>query len=226
MKSRTRPAPGNHDWGAGVTDNLNGYFGYFGAAATDANGKSYYSYDIPSSNWHVVVLDSECEDVPGGCTAGSPQELWLKADLAANSSKNVIAIWHKPRYSSGATNYQALQPLWDDLYAAGVDILLDGHDHIYERFAPMKSGATPADPPVADPTYGIRQFTVGTGGEEHHAVVSPLATSQVRDATTFGVFKLTLHPTSYDWAFLPIAGSTLHRLRHRHRPRCPCCRRD
>ena len=82
----------------------------------------------------------------GGCAAGSAQELWLKADLAANSSKNVIALWHKPRYSSGATNYQALQPLWDDLYAAGVDILLDGHDHIYERFAPMKSGATARGP--------------------------------------------------------------------------------
>ena len=208
VKSRTRPAPGNHDWGAGVTDNLNGYFGYFGAAATDANGKSYYSYDIPSSNWHVVVLDSECEDVTGGCAVGSPQEVWLKADLQANATENMIAIWHKPRYSSGATNYQALQPFWDDLYAAGVDILMDGHDHIYERFAPMKSGATLSDPPVADPAYGIRQFTIGTGGEEHHAISAPLATSQVRDATSFGVFKLTLHPTSYDWVFLPIAGST------------------
>ncbi len=206
--SRTRPAPGNHDWGAGVTDSLAGYFGYFGSAATDAGGNSYYSYDIPASNWHVVVLDSECEDVPGGCTAGSPQELWLKSDLAANAAENVIAIWHKPRYSSGATNYQALQPLWDDLYAGGVDILLDGHDHIYERFAPMKSGATLASPPVADPTYGIRQFTVGTGGEGHHGLVSTLPTSQVQDDTTFGIFKLTLHATTYDWQFLPIAGST------------------
>ncbi len=118
----------------------------------------------------MVNLDSECQLVPGGCGAGSAQELWLKADLAANGGKNVIALWHKPRYSSGATNLQALQPLWDDLYAAGVDILLDGHDHIYERFAPMKSGATPSDPPVADPTYGIQQFTVGTGGEAHHGL--------------------------------------------------------
>ena len=208
VKSRTRPAPGNHDWGAGVTDSLAGYNGYFGAAATDANGKSYYSYDIPASNWHVVNLDSECEDVPGGCTSGSPQELWLKADLAANAGENVIAIWHKPRYSSGATNYQALQPLWDDLYAAGVDILLDGHDHIYERFAPMKSGAALSDPPVADPTYGIRQFTIGTGGEGHHGLVATLPTSQVRNDQTFGIFKLTLHATTYDWVFLPIDGST------------------
>ena len=124
--------------------------------------------------------------MPGGCAAGSLQEVWLKADLAANSTKNVIAIWHKPRYSSGATQYQAVQPLWDDLYAAGVDILLDGHDHIYERTAPMKSGATLASSPVADPDYGITQFTVGTGGEGHHGLVTPLPTSQVQDDTTFG----------------------------------------
>ena len=210
VKSRTRPAPGNHDWGntGTASDNLSGYFGYFGAAATDANGKSYYSYDIPASNWHIVVLDSECEDVAGGCTSGSPQELWLKADLAANAGKNVIAIWHKPRYSSGATQYQAVQPLWDDLYAAGVDILLDGHDHVYERTAPEKSGPTLSSPPVADPAYGIRQFTVGTGGEGHHGLVTPLPTSEVRDDQTFGIFKLTLHASSYDWKFLPIDGST------------------
>ena len=110
--SRTRPVPGNHDWGTGVTNSLAGYFGYYGANATDAGGKSYYSYDIAGSNWHVVNLDSECAQVAGGgCAVGSAQELWLKADLAANSSKNVIALWHKPRYSSGATNLQALQPL-------------------------------------------------------------------------------------------------------------------
>ena len=178
VKSRTRPVPGNHDWGTGgPREDLVPYFAYFGANATDGGGKSYYSYDIAGSNWHVVNLDSECQLVPGGCAAGSPQDLWLEADLAANSTENVIAVWHKPRYSSGATNYQAMQALWDDLYAAGVDILLDGHDHIYERTVPMKSGATPSDPPVADPTYGIRQFTVGTGGEAHHGLATPLPTS-------------------------------------------------
>ena len=208
VKSRTRPVPGNHDWGTGATNTLAGYNGYYGANATDAGGKSYYSYDIAASNWHVVNLDSECQLVPGGCAAGSAQDLWLEADLAANSSKNVIALWHKPRYSSGATNNQELQPLWDDLYAAGVDILIDGHDHIYERFMPMASGATLASPPVADATYGIRQFTVGTGGEAHHGLATTLATSQVRNDTTFGILKLTLHSTTYDWKFLPIAGST------------------
>ena len=101
-----------------------------------------------------------------------------------------------------------MQPLWDDLYAAGVDILLVGHDHIYERFAPMKSGATLSSPPVADPTFGIRQFTVGTGGAAFTGLGTALATSEVRNNTTYGVLKLTLHATTYDWAFLPIAGST------------------
>ena len=147
--------------------------------------------------------------MPGGCAAGSAQDLWLEADLAANSSKNVIAIWHKPRYSSGATNYQALQPLWDDLYAAGVDILLDGHDHIYERFAPMKSGATLASPPVADadlrdpPVHG-RHRRRGAPRPRH----DPSRPARSATTTTFGIFKLTLHATTYDWKFLPIAGST------------------
>ncbi len=118
IKARTRPVPGNHDWGTGVLDSLTGYFGYYGASA-NAGGTSYYSYDIAGSNWHVVNLDSECQLVPGGCADESPQEDWLELDLAANSGENVIAIWHKPRYSSGVTNYEAMQPLYDDLYARG-----------------------------------------------------------------------------------------------------------
>ena len=120
----------------------------------------------------------------------------------------MIAEWHRPRYSSGATNLQTLQPLWDALYDGGVDILLDGHDHIYERTVPMKSGATLSSPPVADPTYGITQFTVGTGGEGHHGLATALPTSVVRNDQTFGIMKFTLHATTYDWVFLPIAGST------------------
>ena len=204
--SRTRPIAGNHDWGIPDRNTLEFYFDYFGANATDAGGKSYYSYDI-DSHWHVVNLETECALV-GGCNTGSDQELWLKADLAANSTKNVIALIHKPRYSSGSTNLQELQPLWDDLYDAGVDILLAGHDHVYERTVPMKSGATPSDPPVADPLYGIRQFTVGMGGESHHGLGTTLPTSEVLNNTTYGIFKLTLHETSYDWVFLPIDGDT------------------
>ena len=211
IKARTRPVPGNHDWGTGQGGavNLDAYNTYFGASATDAGLKSYYSYDIAGSNWHVVNLDTECAEVIGGCTAGSAQELWLKADLAANSTKNVIAVWHKPRYSSGATNLDDLQPFWDDMYAAGVDLVLQGHDHIYERFAPIKSGATLASQPVADPVYGIPVITVGTGGAGLQSCPGTTFTaSAVCNSSTYGVMKLTLHATTYDWKFLPIAGST------------------
>ena len=202
IKSRTRPVPGNHDWGTGVIDSLTDYFAYFGANATDAGGNSYYSYDIPGSNWHVVNLDSECQLVPGGCANGSPQETWLEADLAANMSKNVIAIWHKPRFSSGSTNLTDVQPFVDDLYAAGADLVLVGHDHVYERFTPLNASGVP------DATFGIRHFTVGMGGASHHSFGTTRTGSEIRDAVTYGIFKLTLHATTYDWKFMPIAGST------------------
>ena len=202
IKSRTRPIPGNHDWGTGSTDNLDGYNGYFGAAATDANGKSYYSYDIPSSNWHIVNLDSECEDVPGGCAAGSAQELWLKADLAANSSKNVIALWHKPIFSSAGSHLTDLQPFVNDLYAAGADLVLDGHDHVYETIAPLDASGTP-DAALRHPLHHDRNGRRQPPGLRH-----PIAGSEVREGNTYGILKLTLHPTSYDWKFLPVAGST------------------
>ena len=94
----------------------------------------------PAATGTSSTSTANASSCPGGCAAGSAQDVWLEADLAANSTKNVIAVWHKPRYSSGATNNQNMQPLWDDLYAAGVDILLDGHDHIYERTAPDEVG--------------------------------------------------------------------------------------
>ncbi len=198
VKSRTRPTPGNHDWN---TANLAGYRGYFGPSATDANGQSYYSYDI-GSNWHIVNLDSECAKVPGGCGVGSPQETWLRADLAANSTKNVIGLWHKPRFSSGATNLTDVQPFVDALYEAGADITLVGHDHVYERQAPLDAAGQ------ADPSFGIRTFTVGTGGESHHSLGTVRSTSQSLNNDTFGVLKLTLHANTYDWEFFPEAGKT------------------
>ncbi len=202
FKSRTRPVPGNHDWGNSTPGSLAGYFGYFGANATDTGGNSYYSYDV-DANWHVVNFDSECANVlGGGCASGSDQHDWLVADLAANLDKNVIAVWHKPRFSSGITNLTELQPLVDALYAAGVDLAFVGHDHIYERFQPL-------DPTGAsDPTYGIRHFTIGLGGESHHAAGTQLPTSEALDDQTYGIMKLVLQPTSYTWQFLPVAGET------------------
>ena len=165
VMSRTRPIPGNHDWGTGGTKTSTATSATTARTRPTPDGKSYYSYDIPSSNWHIVNLDSECQLVAGGCGAGSAQELWLKADLAANSTKNVIAVWHKPRYSSGATNYQTSSRCGTTCTRPGSTSSSTATTTSMSGSAPMKSGATLADPPVADPTYGIRQFTVGTGGE-------------------------------------------------------------
>ena len=199
IKARTRPVAGNHDWNTGTLD---GYFGYFGHAA--AGTTSYYSYDL-GGNWHVVVLDSECDKVAGGCGSSSPQVAWLRADLsaAANLSKNVIAIWHKPEFSSGDPTLVApeVQPFWDAVQQYGVDIVINGHEHLYERMAPMDAqGEATAN--------GAREFTVGTGGDDLMAYGSIYATSEARNNTTHGVLKLTLHATSYDWEFIPIAGQT------------------
>ncbi len=203
FKARTRPVPGNHDWGNGVRTpaSLTDYFAYFGANA-NAGGTSYYSYDL-DADWHVVNLDSECANVPGGgCAAGSDQHDWLVADLAANASKNVIAVWHKPRFSSGSTNLVAMSDLVTTLYAAGVDIGLVGHDHIYEVFQPLDPDGN------FDPAFGIRHMTVGTGGAEHHAAGTQRPTSIALNDDTYGVTRLVLHPTSYEWKFFPVAGAT------------------
>jgi 3',5'-cyclic AMP phosphodiesterase CpdA len=198
LKNQTRPVPGNHDYGS---SGAAPYFAYYGAQA-GTPGKGYYSYDL--AGWHVIALNSECANVAGGgCAAGSAQELWLKADLAAHPAACTIAYWHRPTFSSGSSGGStAYRAFWDDLYAAGTEIVIGGHDHNYERFAPQ----TPAG--IADPARGIRQFVVGTGGSFFTGVGSAHANSQVRKADVFGVLKLTLHPGSYDFQFLPVPGST------------------
>ncbi|HYU67028.1 MAG TPA: LamG-like jellyroll fold domain-containing protein, partial [Jatrophihabitantaceae bacterium] len=198
LKARTAiPVPGNHEYG---TPGATGYFNYFGAVAGDP-ARGYYGYDVPASNWRVITLNSECAQV-GGCIAGSVQETWYESELAASAAKNVIVIWHKPRWSSGSTNLVELQAFWADAYAAGVDLVLVGHDHVYERFMPMDAAG------ASDPVAGVTQITIGTGGEGHHTFGTPKATSLVRNATTFGVLKLTLHAASFEWAFLPEPGQT------------------
>ena len=196
FKARIRPAPGNHEYqSAGAA----GYYAYFGAAAGTA-GQGWYSYDV--GTWHVIVLNANCSFV--SCAVGSPQEQWLHADLAASSAQCTVAMWHQSRFSSGSThgNDPSTAPFWDDLYAANADLVLSGHDHDYERFAPQ----TPAG--VADPLRGIRAFVVGTGGKSHYAVGTIQPNSQVRNNDTFGVLKLDLHPGSYNWQFVPEAGKT------------------
>lgn len=195
-KARTRPAPGNHDYN---TAGAAGYFGYFGAAAGDPD-KGYYSYD--HGDWHIIVLNSNCSTV-GGCDAGSEQELWLQADLAANPVPCTLAYWHHPLFSSGSHGSDGrTRDLWQALYDAGVDVVLNGHDHQYERFAPQDPAGK------ADPEQGIRQFTVGTGGRNLTSGSGPIANSQVINDDVFGVLKLTLHSDSYEWSFVPVAGSS------------------
>lgn len=196
-KSRTRPSPGNHEFhSSGATP----YFDYFGPAAGDPK-TGYYSYDLGS--WHIIVLNSECKDV-GGCNAGAPQEKWLRADLASHPVACTLAYWHKPLFSSGSAhgNDLEIKPLWDALYQANADVVINGHDHDYERFAPQ----TPDG--ASDPTRGIREFVVGTGGKSHRPFSAPRPNSEVRDFSAYGVLKLTLKAKGYDWQFIPEAGKT------------------
>ncbi|MCI0551693.1 MAG: metallophosphoesterase [Anaerolineae bacterium] len=198
-KDRTRPSPGNHDYN---TAGAAGYYTYFGAAASplDTNCTSnclgYYSYDLGA--WHIIVLNSE---TPHG--VGSAQEQWLRAELAANQSVCILAYWHKPRFNSGFHgNNTGVQPFWDALYEYGADVILNGHGHIYERFAPQDPNGQ------ADLTRGIREFIAGTGGASLNKTINVQPNSEVLNNTAYGVLKLTLHPTSYDWEFVPIAGQT------------------
>jgi hypothetical protein len=194
-KARTRPATGNHDY---LTAGASGYFGYFGSAAGDPK-KGYYSYDL--GTWHIVVLNSNCDAI-GGCGTTSPQAYWLRANLAANMDKDVLAYWHHPRYSSGTHGANLrMRPFWEILYAAGADVVLNGHDHDYERFARQDPWGR------EDTPFGIREFVVGTGGAELRPLASRAANSQVFSSTT-GVLRLTLRKGAYDWEFVPIAGST------------------
>jgi acid phosphatase type 7 len=197
VKSRTRPAPGNHEFhSAGAAY----YFNYFGAAAGDPK-QGYYSYEL--GTWHIVVLNSECEAI-GGCKAGSSQEKWLRADLAAHPAACTLAYFHKPLFSSGSAHGDDLEirPFWQALYDANADVVVNGHDHDYERFAPQTPDAS------ADPKRGIREFVVGTGGKNHRPFGAPHANSEMRDATAFGVLKLTLRSGGYDWQFIPEAGKS------------------
>jgi hypothetical protein len=196
FKSRTRPAAGNHDY---VTPDATGYKAYFGAAATNGKGKTWYSYDL--GTWHIVVLDSNCKAV-GGCIATSEQGKWLSADLAASKATCTLAIWHHPRFSSGEHGNDAtVAPFWQALYTAGADVVINGHDHDYERF----TAQNPAG--VKDTARGIREFVVGTGGAEIRTFPKVATNSEFRVAFTNGVIKLTLHPESYDWTWLPASGT-------------------
>ena len=197
-KHITRPSVGNHEY-LDPAGGARGYFDYFGSAAGE-RGKGYYAFDLGS--WHLIALNSNCASV-GGCGPGSPQEQWLRQDLAATRAACVLAYWHHPRFSSGQHGDTVeVEPLWRALYDAGADVVLAGHDHTYERFAPQDPGGR------ADPAAGIRQFVVGTGGRSHYGFTTVHPNSEVRNGSTFGVLKLTLQPLSYQWRFEPVAGQS------------------
>jgi hypothetical protein len=203
FKDRTKPALGNHEY---VERSASGYFQYWGAKA-GPRGKGYYSYDL--GDWHIVVLNTNCDVKElGGCTAGSAQESWLKEDLAKHPDACVLAYGHHALFSSGVFKRHAvhpeLKPLWEDLYAAHADLVLAGHEHSYERFAPQ-------DPEgKADPEKGIREIVAGTGGRSHDLLGFATPNSEVRDWETFGVLKLTLSPGKYTWEFIPEEGKSFH----------------
>jgi acid phosphatase type 7 len=197
FKNRTRPAPGNHEY---ETAGASGYYGYWGSQAGNP-AQGWYSYDLGA--WHIIALNSECQFV-GGCFAGSPEETWLRADLAAHPRACTLAYWHEPLFSEyqGSSEADKL-PFWQALYDAHADVILNGHSHNYQRYALQ----TPAGAP--DPANGIREFVVGTGGNPNlHPLNIVLPNAEVANNTTWGVLKLTLRNNSYDWQFLRAAGGT------------------
>jgi hypothetical protein len=190
--ARSMPAVGNHEY---RTPGATGYYGYFGEKAGEP-GKGYYSYDL--GEWHVVVLNSNIAH-----DAASPQLAWLRSDLAANPGACTLAYWHHPRFSSGNHGNDSRESaIWDALYAYDVDVVLNGHEHSYERFAPQ----TPAG--IADDERGIRAFVIGTGGTLLRGMGTLKANSETFNSTSHGVLKLTLSADSYAWQFLAIAGQS------------------
>jgi hypothetical protein len=195
FKDRTRPVPGNHDWVSG----LDPYRAYWGDRAVGPGGDPWYSFDLGA--WHIVMLDSDCAKV-GGCGKDSKQGRWLAADLAAHQSTCTAAIFHHPRFSSGQHGDDTdVAPFWDLLHEAHADIVISGHDHDYERFAPQAPDGS------ADPN-GITEFVVGTGGVPLRGFESPRPNSEVRISDANGVLRLVLRPTGYDWSFIAVDGRT------------------
>jgi len=194
---RTHPVPGNHDY---LAPHAGPYFAYFCAAAGEPF-KGFYSFDVGA--WHLVALNSICADGNTNdvdCAASSEQERWLRADLAAHPALCTLAYWHQPLFSSTEGSNTGTQDLWRALYDAGVELVLNGHAHVYERFAPQ----TPDG--ALDPSRGIRQIVVGTGGAPPVSFGATAANSEVRISGRYGVLKLTLRASDYAWQMLTIEG--------------------
>jgi acid phosphatase type 7 len=198
FEGRTKPSPGNHEY---YTQGAQGYFDYFGKAAGNPD-EGYYSYDL--GDWHLIALNSNCGEGEIRCGPGSAQVQWLKDDLASNDDKRcTLAYFHYPLFSSGKyrPGIPKMKPFWEALYSAGADVVLNSHDHNYQRFALQDPEGR------ADPEGGIRQFVVGTGGSKsHYEILDPIANTEVYNDNTYGVLKLTLRPEGYEWRFVPVEG--------------------
>ncbi len=204
LKDRTHPAIGNHEYEEDPA--AAGYFTYFGRRAGPV-GKGWYSYDL--RDWHLVALNANCDRV--GCGTGSAQQGWLRADLAAHSARCTLAYWHQPRFSSGLHGpNEDTAALWRTLQQADADVVLSGHDHDYERFAPQTADGR------LDPDHGIVQFVVGTGGKSSYPILFVRPHSRAR-ASTFGVLRLTLGDGRYAWRFV---GEPGERFRDQGTARC------
>lgn len=185
---RLYPSPGNHDYG---TDNGSAYYDYFPTVAV-VRGKGYYSYDIGS--WHIIALNSVIDT-----SSDSLQIKWLQEDLDSHPGLCSLAYWHHPRWTSGTSgNNGHTATIWQLLYDHGVEVVVNGNEHMYERFAPMDPNG------MLDLAHGIREFVAGTGGVSHYPLGEIQPNSQVRDNTTFGVLKFMLYSDGYDWEFIPI----------------------
>lgn len=204
-KKITYPTAGNHEY---ATPGASGYFNYFndGKSLGRAGevGKGYYSTDIGS--WHIIALNSNCEAV-GGCGEGSPQLVWLEQDLSSSSNVCTLAFWHHPHFTSG--RYARDKPaagrssyFWDSLIKFKADVILNGHDHLYERFAPQSASGQPS-------LTGIRQFTVGTGGKVLYQKIFSQPNSEKLIDSQFGVMSIKLYAKAYSWQFVSIAGEVL-----------------
>ena len=193
LKSRIRPTPGNHDYDS---RSAAPYFAYFGRRA-GTPGRGFYAYSLGS--WRIIVLNSNCGHV--GCKQGSQQERWVRAELRRHPSRCTLAYSHHPRFR-GVGHRANLDALWQDLYAAGAEIVLSGHLHNYQRFAPQHPNG------ARDRRHGIRQFIVGTGGGGLSYADMRTRNVEVSDASTYGVLKLALAANGYSWSFTPIPGRT------------------
>ncbi len=206
VKNISKPVPGNHEYGyigtAITPTGAAGYFAYYGPTShpqqpdCTTSCTAYYSYDI--GTWHLIALDSQCPAITGGCGATSPEANWLRNDLSTHPNTCTLAYWHIPVWASSTDRQPDMQAITQILYDNNTDIILTGHAHYYERFAPQDPNKNP------DPTRGIRAFVIGTGGRSFFSISqTPQPNSEARIPGTFGALTMTLHPAGYDWAFHP-----------------------